>query len=410
MARSRGATVEDVDGNVYIDCWGGAGVVNVGHNNPEIVAAARAQMDDTIHAIDLPSALRDRFVTTLFDLLPASLRDDAKIHFAGPTGADAVEAAVKLVKTATSRRGIFSFQGGYHGSTAGALSLTGLRSPKEAVQSLMPDVHFMPYAYCYRCPMGLEPDTCKMACAALTETALADPLSGVLTPAGIIVEAVQGEGGTIPAPPEFLQAIARSARKHGVPLIADEIQCGIGRTGRMFGFEHAGLEPDVIVLSKAIGGVGMPIAVVIYRRDLDQWKPGAHIGTFRGFLPAMAAGVAALSFMQRHDLVEYAREVGGEFKTALEGVASAAAIVGDVRGVGLMLGLEIVQEPGSKTPAPRKAAAVRSECLKRGLLIELGGRFDSVVRLLPPLVITRTQIRRAVEIIGAAISAVEASD
>jgi len=404
VARARGATIEDVDGNVFIDCLGGAGALNVGHNNPEVIAAVQAQMEQAIHTLDLPSPIKDKFTDAIFRILPPEMQGKVKIQFSGPTGSDAVEGAMKLVKTYTGRRTMLSFQGGYHGVTAGALAMTGLRSPKEKVASLMPDVHFMPYSYCYRCPLKLTPESCDTACANFVESVLADPCSGVTTPAGIIFEAVQGEGGSIPGTPQFLQRLRELATRFAVPLIADEVQCGFGRTGKWFGFEHAGITPDVIIMSKGIGGIGLPISVIVYREELDTWAPGAHIGTFRGFLPAMAAGVAAIEFIEANGILAHATEIGEFLQAGFRQIQNAYDIIGDVRGRGLILGVEIVEGNGSNKSSPQRSKCIQKECLQRGLIIETGGRADCVMRFLPPLVLTRQQAQQVLDIFAEAVA------
>jgi len=404
VARAQGATIEDVDGNVYIDCLGGAGALNVGHGHPEVLEAVERQMRRAIHTLDLPSPVKDAFTEKILSILPAPLQRTAKIQFSGPTGSDAIEGAIKLVKTFTGRRTILAFQGAYHGVTGGALAVTGLRSPKEPVASLMPDVHFLPYAYCYRCPLKLQPASCEVACGHVIESVLADPYSGVTTPAGIIVEAIQGEGGSIPAPARALQRLSALAAAHHVPLIADEVQSGLGRTGRWFGFEHAGIVPDVIVMSKAIGGIGLPLAIIVYREELDTWLPGAHIGTFRGHLPAMAGGIAAIEIMQRDNLLAYATEIGAFLQAGFRQIQAQYDVVGDVRGLGLMIGVEIVEGAGSMAPSSTQSAVIQRECFRRGLIIETGGRFDCVMRFLPPLVLSRAHAQRVIDIFGEAVA------
>lgn len=403
VARAKGATVEDVDGNVFFDCLNGAGALNVGHNHPAVLEAVHRQMNLAVHTLDLPSPIKQAFMERILSILPAAFAGQARIQFSGPTGSDAVEGAVKLVKTHTGRRAMLSFQGGYHGVTNGALSLTGLRPPKEAVNTLMPDVHFLPYAHCYRCPLKQRPESCGLACASFIESVLADPCSGVPKPAGIIIEAVQGEGGSIPAPAPFLQKVRALATAHDVPLIADEVQSGIGRTGQWFAFDHAGIVPDVVVMSKAIGGIGLPLAIVVYRKELDTWSPGAHIGTFRGYLPAMAAGVAAIDIIEKEGLRQHALETGEFLKEGFRQIQRQFDLIGDVRGLGLMLGVEIVEGHGSTVPSPRRGAIIQRECLARGLILETGGRFDCVMRFLPPLVLTRRQAQQIIDIFGQAV-------
>ena len=404
VARGQGATIEDVDGNVFIDCLGGAGALNVGHSNPAVIQAVQAQLTLATHTLDLPTPVKDKFTDAIFRILPSDLQGKVRIQFSGPTGSDAVEGAMKLVKTVTGRRTMLSFQGGYHGVTAGALAMTGLRSPKEKVASLMPDVHFSPYSYCYRCPLKLAPESCATACANIVESVLADPCSGVTTPAGIIFEAVQGEGGSIPGTPRFLQRLRELASQFNVPLIADEIQCGFGRTGKWFGFEHAGILPDAIVMSKGIGGIGLPISVIVYRQELDTWGPGAHIGTFRGHLPAMAAGVAAIEFIETNGVLAHATEIGEFLKSGFRQIQAHHDIIGDVRGLGLLLGVEIVAGDGSLAPSARHSKRIQQECLQRGLIIETGGRGDCVMRFLPPLVLTRQQAQQVLDIFAQAVA------
>jgi diaminobutyrate-2-oxoglutarate transaminase len=280
--KAKGLYVTDVDGRVYLDCLAGAGALALGHNPPVVIEALRRHLSEELplHTLDLATPTKDQFVEELFASLPPEFASRAKIQFCGPTGADAVEAALKLVKTATGRRSILAFQGGYHGQTHGTLALMGNLGPKAPLAGLMPDVHFLPYPYTYRCPFGCA--VCDgRHLSAYVENLLDDPESGIAPPAGLILEVVQGEGGSIPAPDDWLRDVRRITRERDIPLIVDEIQTGWGRTGKLYAFEHAGIVPDVVVLSKAIGG-SLPLAVVVYHEDLDTWKPGAHTGTFRG--------------------------------------------------------------------------------------------------------------------------------
>jgi diaminobutyrate-2-oxoglutarate transaminase len=394
LAEARGATVRDVDGNVFIDGLGAAGVLAVGHNNPYVVDAVRAFLDSghVVSGLDFPTEVKDRFVEALFGVLPASVRDHARIQFCGPTGSDATDAAIKLVKTATGRTDVVAFRGGYHGMGQGPLSLMGHTSPRRGLGGLLPGVHFMPYGYCVRCPLNLTLDRCGLACAHALGTALQDSHGGLPAPAGILVEPVQGEGGTIVPPAGWLRTVADYARAAEAPLICDEIQSGLGRTGRWFAFEHEDVVPDVILLSKAIGGLGLPLSVVVYHERLDRWRPGAHAGTFRGNQMAMAAGTAAIAFMRSHGLVEHAARLGARLLEDLRGALGGSPLVRDVRGRGLMIGVE-----AATSAAARR---MRAASLARGLILELGGRDDTVLRLLPPLVLTEGQALRIVEILA----------
>ena len=400
LKRARGLYVEDVEGRTFIDCLAGAGTLALGHNHPVVIDAIRQVLADELplHTLDLTTPVKDQFVQDLFGLLPEGLAREAKIQFCGPTGTDAVEAALKLVRTATGRSTILSFQGGYHGMSQGALGLMGNLGPKKALGAVLGNgVQFAPYPYDYRCPFGLGGEAGVRANLHYLENLLSDPEAGVLLPAAVIVEAVQGEGGVVPADIEWLRGLRRITEKAGVALIVDEIQSGFGRTGRMFAFEHAGIVPDVVVLSKAIGG-SLPLAVMVYREWLDAWGPGAHAGTFRGNQMAMAAGSAVMRYLKDHDIPTHAAAMGERLAGHLRELQRDYPQLGDIRGRGLMLGVELVDPSGTPDalghPPTYSALASRlqAQCLKRGLILELGGRHGSVVRFLPPLIITADQV------------------
>ncbi|HEY8303149.1 MAG TPA: aspartate aminotransferase family protein [Solirubrobacteraceae bacterium] len=404
IEEGRGATMRDADGNTFVDFFGGAGVLNVGHSHPAVMKAASEQQQKLVHALDFPTRPKLRLMRKLRSLLPGTLAESARFHFGGPTGSDAVESSLKLTRAHTGREAVIAFQGSYHGMTTGALSVTsdvGFGGPVSS------PVHFMPYPYCYRCPLGLKPETCEMACAKLLDTSLEDPHSGIPKPAAVLIEPIQGEGGTIVPPEGYLTEVRRITRKHDVPLICDEIQTGFARTGKMFACEHDGVQPDVITLSKAIGGIGYPLSCIAYDSALDTWTQGAHIGTFRGHQVAMAAGLAAIEFMQEVDLAGHAAALG-ELTLGLLGEAQdALPSVGDVRGRGLMIGIELVKDRDTKEPWPEMAARVRGECFRRGVIIEVGGHFGNVARFLPPLVITRELQLAGTEIFVEAVRAAE---
>jgi diaminobutyrate-2-oxoglutarate transaminase len=286
-----------------------------------------------------------------------------------------------------------AFQGGYHGQTHGALALMGNLGPK--VPGLMPDVHFHPYPYAYRCPMGEQPcNECR--CSKYSQIALSDPEGGVKLPAGMILEVVQGEGGVIPAPIQWMREMRAICDRKQVPLIIDEVQTGWGRTGKMYAFEDSGILPDVIVLSKAIGG-SLPLAVIVYREELDAWKPGAHAGTFRGNQLAMSTGLATLQYIREHDVLDNVRTMSRRFTEQLLTLQRRYPFIGDVRGKGLMLGVEIVT-PGCTDSMERPkgsnaiARKLQAACFSEGLIVELGGREGAVMRLLPPLNVTAAQV------------------
>ena len=409
LKQGHGIYVQDTRGQLFMDCLAGAGTLALGHNHPCTVAAMRATLDSGVplHTLDLTTPVKDLFVETLFKALPPSFAQ-ARIQFCGPTGADAIEAAIKLAKIATGRKGVFCFSGGYHGMTHGALSLMGNLGPKQLPGSLMPDVQVLPYPYDYRCPFSIGGEAGIDAGLSYIEQLLSDPESGVPLPAAVVVEVVQGEGGVIPAPTRWLQGLRKLTQAHGVVLIVDEVQSGIGRTGRMFAFEHADITPDVVVISKAVGG-GRPLAVVVYQPELDLWKPGSHAGTFRGNQLAMAAGTAALNFIEEQGLVANAERMGDYLMTRLRQLQRDFPCIGDVRGRGLMVGIEIVSTAAGQGRVPAGdgvlAKAIQHNCLREGVILELGGRHGAVVRFLPPLTIGVAQVDTLVEKLQLALMA-----
>jgi diaminobutyrate-2-oxoglutarate transaminase len=406
IRRGAGSYVEDVDGNVFIDFLNGAGAVALGHSHPEVVEAVHEQLLLLSHGLDFPTEIKDEFVSLQLSKLPDAMRERTKIHFCGPAGADAVDAALKLCKTATGRDGIVSFQGSYHGSTHSTMAISGLLSQKARIPGLMPGVHFFPYPYALRCPLPGDPETVGARCAEYLERTLLDPFGGVPLPAAVILEVVQGEGGVIPAPTDFLQRIRAITRELEIPLIVDEVQSGCGRTGTWFAFEQHGIVPDVIVASKAIGGIGMPLAVILYDASLDVWGHGAHIGTFRGNQLAFAASVAAGRIMERDGILEHVVQLGAHARAGLDEIVRDCEIAIEARGVGLMLGIEVA-DPETGAPDSDVARAVQRGALERGLIVELGGREDAVVRLLPPLNVTRETLDQALAILSAAFADAE---
>jgi diaminobutyrate-2-oxoglutarate transaminase len=407
IRRGLGSYVEDLDGNVFIDFLTGAGAMPLGHSHPELVEAVAAQLPLLTHGLDFPTEIRDEFMSMQLSMLPESMRSRMRIEFCGPSGADAVDAALKLCKTATGRSEIITFQGAFHGCSHAAMTVTGLVAQKERVAGRVPGVHFFPYPYPLRCALGAGADS-GQRCLEYLERSLRDPLGGIPLPAAVIVEMVQGEGGVIPASSDFVQGLRRVTRELGIPLIVDEVQTGGGRTGTWFAFEQHGIEPDAIVASKAIGGMGMPIAIVLHDESLDAFAPGAHTGTFRGNQLAFAAGVAAGRIIERDEILRYVRELGAYALAALEGFARDHEIVGEARGRGLMLGLELVDgETGE--PNTEAAVAVQRGALERGLIVELGGRGDCVVRLLPPLNVSQETVDQALEILDSVLAEVTLS-
>ncbi|MFE6665013.1 diaminobutyrate--2-oxoglutarate transaminase family protein [Streptomyces sp. NPDC057697] len=405
--RARGLTIEGADGRRYLDCLSGAGTLALGHNHPVVLEAIKKVIDSgaPLHVLDLATPVKDAFTTELFATLPRRFADNARIQFCGPAGTDAVEAAFKLVRGATGRSGLLAFTGAYHGMTAGALAASGGAEDVRVTR--------LPFPRNYRCPFGIGGERGAETAARWTENLLDDPKGGTPAPAGMILEPVQGEGGVNPAPDSWMRRMRAITEARSVPLIADEVQTGVGRTGTFWAVEHSGIVPDVMVLSKAIGG-SLPLAVIVYRSELDTWQPGAHAGTFRGNQLAMAAGTATLAYVRENRLAERAATLGARMLARLQALATDHPTIGDVRGRGLMIGVELVDPEAAPTgdgpeppPAPALALTVQQECLRRGLIVELGGRHSTVVRLLPPLTLTDEQATAVVDRLADALAAAE---
>ncbi|MHA1348106.1 MAG: aspartate aminotransferase family protein [Candidatus Heimdallarchaeaceae archaeon] len=407
FTKAFGATIEDLDGNVFIDFFGGAGVLALGHCNPYIQEKVSEVQQNLTHTLDFPSVFRIELDEKLLKVLPGKLRQNAKIIYGGPTGSDAVESALKLSKTITNRHGIIAFEGAYHGMTAGALALSSGKFWKQNYLPLIPEVHFVPYAYSYRCPFNTTtPEENALACANYYEHILEDPHSGIVDPAMTIIEPIQGEGGSIVPHDSFVKRIAEISNKYEIPITFDEIQAGFCRTGKFFSSEHSGASPDIVTLSKALGG-GFPLSAIAYREDLDVWTKAAHIGTFRGNVTAMAAGAVSIDFMLENNLANYVDELGNYLLGKLEKCEKNSAIVGEVRGKGLMLGIEIVEDKETKKPSPELCSRIRDEMFQKGVIIEIGGHYNNVLRFLPPLIITKKLAETGIDICIAAIEKIE---
>jgi diaminobutyrate-2-oxoglutarate transaminase len=412
MARGALAKVWDVEGREYLDFLACAGALPLGHNHPAVMEQVDAfiKSGHILQGLDIPTVAKHAFMEQLMLALPPAFGLDARIQFCGPTGSDAVEAAIKLFKTATGRRSIFAFHGAYHGQTLGALSLMGNLGPKAAITGLAPETHFFAYPHSARCPFGVGGTDGEEISLKYMENVLSDPESGITKPAMIILEAVQGEGGCIPASPQWLRRLRAIADRHDIPLVIDEVQTGFGRTGAMFAHEESGIVPDAIILSKALGG-GFPLALLAYHKRFDKWQAGAHTGTFRGNQIALVAGAATMAFIRKHDLHTQAIGKGERLRAGLAGLAQRFSCIGEVRGRGLMCGAEVVspsEYPESATAARldgELAAAIKRECFARGLILETGGRHGAVLRFLPALVITDQEIDSGLQMLGDAIQA-----
>lgn len=397
---AKGAWITDVEGNKYIDCLSGAGTLALGHNHSVVTDSIKQLLDSDMpmHTLDITTPLKYEFSDFMYKLLAT---DDAEycLQFCGPTGADAVEAALKLAKKVTGRSGIISFSGGYHGMTHGALAVTGNLSPKQGVEGLMGQVQFLPYPNTYRSAFGLPQQQSLDAHMAYFENFLTDVESGVTKPAAVILEVIQGEGGVNPAPIEWLKHVRKVTKELDILLIIDEVQTGFCRTGRWFAYQHADIDPDMIVMSKAIGG-GLPLAVLGIKKQYDKWQAGNHSGTFRGNQLAMAAGLATLKYLKDNNIAEQVATVGAWFMSQLQQLQQSEPRIGDIRGKGLMIGVEIVNPQSEKQadglhPADGEMAAkIQQACFNQGLVIEKGGRKGSVLRFLPPLNITKSELEQ----------------
>lgn len=416
LAKAKGSWVEDVEGNKYLDFLCGAGTLALGHNDPEVNQAMIDMLtsDAPLHTLDLTTPVKDEFVHTLISLLPKELQDNVKIQFCSPSGTDATDAAIKLCKTATGRTTVVAFHGAYHGMGQGSLSVTGNLNAKNKVGALMPDVHFMPYPYSYRCPFGLGGEAGTDAACEYFERMLKDPESGITKPAAVILEPIQGEGGVIPAPVKFLQTVRRVTKELDIPMIVDEIQCGIGRSGKFFAFEYADIVPDVILVSKAIGG-SQPLSVVIYNKELDKWNPGAHAGTFRGNQLAMRAGTILIKRVSQPEFLADVVAKGTHMRDRLLALKDKVSIIGDIREKGLMMGIEFVDpnaapdKLGSLPPSGEIAADVQHRCFDNGLIMERGGRNGAVMRCLCALNVSHEDVDKMLAIFEKVVLEVNAS-
>lgn len=395
---AKGATVKDVDGNIFIDFFSGCGVLNMGHNNSDILEEIKKYPDIIMHTLDFPTAIKINFMKELLSSLPKKLRNKYKVSFGGPTGSDAVEAAIKLARINTNRHTIISFQGAYHGMTMGALSVTSKVSHRKKVNPLIPGVHFMPYSSCYRCSMSRDSKKCNFECIHFLKNALENPYSGIDRPAAIIVEPIQGEGGVYIPKRGWLEKVVDTAKKNDVLVIFDEVQAGFYRTGKLFSFEHTSAIPDVIIMSKGIGGIGFPLSLILLRKELDIWEPGTHIETFRGNQLAMLAGLSALKLVKKEHVEQHIKKMEKLFLKELKNIQNKSKFIGEIRGKGMMFGVEYVKNKTTKEPFPELTKMIRKLCYENGLLVEIGGYYDNVIRFLPPLVVTEKIIKNGLSI------------
>ena len=392
-ARGEGAMVEDVDGNRFLDFNAGIAVVATGHCHPRVVEAIQRQAARLIHmsGTDFYYEEMVALAEKLAEIAPGNVA--RRVSF-GNSGAEAMEGAIKLARYTSGRDKIIAFYGCFHGRTMGALSLTSRKAvQREGFGPLVPGVVHAPYPYCYRCPYGKEPETCAVECVKFIEDTLLKTVAPAAEVAAIAVEPVLGEGGYVVPPRKFFDELARVAKQNGILLIFDEVQSGMGRTGRMWAAEHFDMVPDILAVAKGIAS-GMPLGATVARADLMSWPPGAHASTFGGNPVCAAAALTTIALLEE-ELIANAARMGAFLMYRMRDWPGRFPIVGDVRGLGLMIGVELVHDQRTREKAPRLRDRVAQLAFERGLLVLGAG--DNSLRLCPPLVVTREQCEFAVE-------------
>jgi 4-aminobutyrate aminotransferase/(S)-3-amino-2-methylpropionate transaminase len=400
VASAAGCVLKAADGKEYLDCFAGIAVNNAGHCHPKVIAAAKAQMDRLVHCCTYvyycpPAA---QLAERLAAVTPGRLQKT----FFGNSGAEANEGAMRLCRQFTKHWEYLALTASFHGRTNATLSVTGNAARKKGGGPYLTGVAFAPAPYCYRCPLHCTYPSCGVACAQAIEDTIKLHTSDRV--ACFIVEPVMGEGGIITPPPEYFQIAEKIVHAHGALMLIDEVQSGFGRTGKLFAIEHYGIEPDVMTMAKGIAD-GFPLSGFIAREDVaGAFTPGDHLSTFGGNPVSCAAGLANLQVMLEEKLPENSAARGARIMARLKKFADKQPLVGDVRGKGLMIGIELVTDRKSKTPAADQAKAVRAACREHGVLVGRGGLFANVIRIQPPLVITEAQAEHACDVLEAAIN------
>jgi len=398
IEKAKGAVITDVDGRDYIDCFSGISVVNAGHCNPQVIEAARAQMDKLIHGASYLFHVQP--TADLAEKMARIAPQGLTKSFFGNSGAEAIEGALKLARLYTGKHEFIALQGGFHGRTWGTLSISGYQGRKKGGGPYAPGIAFAPVPYPYRSQWPEDPDECGRQCAQAIEEVIHYATSNDV--AAFIAEPVMGEGGIIVPPFNYFREVKKVLDRHGILFIADEVQSGFARTGKMFAIEHYSVVPDILVTAKGIAD-GFPLSAFTTREDIAAaFKVGDHLSTFGGNPVSCAAAVANIDFIENEGLCDNATNLGEYARSRLREIQQSNTCIGEVRGLGLMIGLEIVKDTGG-TPAPDQAAAVKDRCLGSGLIVGLGGTFGNIIRFQPPLVITREQIGRAIDILSTAL-------
>ena len=389
--------VKDVDGNEYIDFNSGLACLNVGHNHPQIVKAIKSQCDKFLHYANTDFYYQQsvNLAEKLFTISPGNFQK--KLHF-GNSGAEAIETALKLSKWHTRKHQFIAFVGAFHGRTSGATSLTASKpTQRRHYFPLLPGITHVPYPYCYRCPFNLSYPECDYWCVVFIDEQVLQKYVPPEEVAGFVFEPIQGEGGYVVPPPEYFQHLKKLADKYGLLLIADEIQSGIGRTGKWFASEHWKIEPDIICAAKALAS-GLPLSATITRARLMDWEAGSHASTFGGNPLACAAASKVIDVIMEEKLLENAQKQGRYIMKWLQDLKNEREIIGDVRGKGLMIGIEFVEDKDSKKAGVDQAREVMIRCWRRGVAIVTCG--VSTLRLVPPLTITRELVDASLEILA----------
>ena len=398
----RGVWVKDIDGNEFLDFTAGIAVTSTGHSHPKVVEAIQRQLSKFLHmsGTDFYYDIQVKLAEKLASLAPGERKK--KVFFTN-SGAEAIEAAIKLARFHTGREKLISFFGAFHGRTLGALSLTASRVvQREKFGPLLPGVHQVGYGYCYRCPYNLYYPDCNISCVSYLEDTLFKKTIPAEEVAAIVVEPIQGEGGMVMPPPGYHEMLRELTKRHKILLIVDEVQTGMGRTGKMFAIEHWGVEPDIIAVAKGVAS-GMPLGAIIARSDIVDWGPGAHASTFGGNPVACAAALATIELLEK-SLTQNAAEVGDYLKNRLVELSKKYSLIGDVRGAGLMIGIELVKDRLTKQPAIEERNKIVHKAFRRGLL--LLGCGESGIRFTPALVVTQEEVDVALEIFERALKIV----
>jgi 4-aminobutyrate aminotransferase len=393
--RAKGATYYDENQRSYIDCFSGISVTNAGHGNDEVIGAAKAQMEKLLHCCSYVYHVAP--VADLAEKLAEITPGRLKKSFFGNGGAEAVEGAIRLAKRFTGKSEMVSLTHSFHGRSYATLSLTGNAARKRGGGPYMPGVAFAPAPYCYRCPFTLyNPETCGLACAAYVEDVIKYQTSENV--ALFIAEPIMGEGGIIVPPAGYFKVVKEILKHYGILFVADEVQSGFGRTGKMFATEHYEVEPDIVVMAKGIAD-GFPLSCFIAPDEIaDSFQVGDHLSTFGGNPVSCAAALASIRYLEREKVPEGAKRKGEILRAELKKVRPGKVKIGEIRGSGLMIGVELVRDTESRTPAPQEASNIRGALREKGVLIGVGGTFGNILRIQPPLVITEDQIGRVVDV------------